>query len=229
MLLADISLALCTGLPNLWITPGGTNLAPACGLYHWKIWAETFLSVTLLSVKSPFLWFCISNYFSRVHMLAFFMSLALCFRRAVVTLLIRRNLHKGISLLLQSNLLALMTSTKFLLLLFNLWRLWAILVQTGVPLLLVCENLLLVNMLLFLCVNTPRQIQNKMAENKHLRNIYCSEPLAGGSHLPVKFNVHICDQLFGRWCRWWFSHKPSSASTDIITPVQSPSCLPSVS
>lgn len=43
-----------------------------------------------------------------------------------------------------------------------------------------------------------RQIQNKMAENKHLRNIYCSEPLAGGSHLPVKFNVHICDQLFGR-------------------------------
>lgn len=148
MLLADISLALCTGLPNLWITPGGTNLAPACGLYHWKSWAETFLSVTLLSVKSPFLWFCISNYFSRVHMLAFFMSLALCFRRAVVTLLIRRNLHKGISLLLQSNLLALMTSTKFLLLLFNLWRLWAILVQTGVPLLLVCENLLLINMLL---------------------------------------------------------------------------------
>lgn len=85
-------------------------------------------------------------------MLAFFMSLALCFRRAVVTFLIRRNLHKGISLLLQSNLLALMTSAKFLLLLFNLWRFWAILVQTEVPLLvknlLVCENILLINMLL---------------------------------------------------------------------------------
>ncbi len=65
----------------------------------------------------------------------------------VVTFLISTSQHEGISLLLQYKLLSLLTGAEFLLFLFNLWRLWVLLVQTGAPLLntelLVSENLLL--------------------------------------------------------------------------------------
>ena len=88
-------------------------------------------------------------------MFASFLTLALSYIRVVreelvvtvVTFFIRRNQHRGISLLLQNKLLSLLTAAEFLLLLFNLWRFWFLLVQTGVPLLvteqLVRENLVL--------------------------------------------------------------------------------------
>ena len=65
----------------------------------------------------------------------------------VVTFLTSRSQHEGLSLLLQLKLLSLLTGAEFLLFLFNLWRLWVLLVQTGAPLLktelLLRENLLL--------------------------------------------------------------------------------------
>ena len=68
-----------------------------------------------------------------------------CF--TVVTFLISWSQHDGIHLHLQYKLLSLLAGAEFLLFLFNLWRLWILLVQTGVPLLvtelLVSENLLL--------------------------------------------------------------------------------------
>ena len=66
---------------------------------------------------------------------------------SVVTFFIIRSQHEGFSLLLQYELLSLLTGAHFLLFHFSLRRFWFLLVQTGVPLLvtelLVSENLLL--------------------------------------------------------------------------------------
>ena len=66
---------------------------------------------------------------------------------SVVTFLTMRSQHEGFSLLLQYELLSLLTGAHFLLFLFNLWRFLFLWVQTGAPLLetelLVSENLLL--------------------------------------------------------------------------------------
>ena len=77
----------------------------------------------------------------------------------VLTSLIRRRQHKGLVLLLQYKLLSLLTGAELLLLLFNLWRLWILLVQTGVPLLVSEKLLLLTDMLLW-----------KLWRNKETRN-----------------------------------------------------------
>ena len=76
----------------------------------------------------------------------------------VLTSLIRRRQHKGLDLL-QYKLLSLLTGAELLLLLFNLWRLWILLVQTGVPLLVSEKLLLLTDMLLW-----------KLWRNKETRN-----------------------------------------------------------
>ncbi|XP_049433673.1 uncharacterized protein LOC125889671 [Epinephelus fuscoguttatus] len=73
----------------------------------------------------------------------------------VVTVLIRSD-HKGISLLLQLKLLTLLTGAELLRLLFDLWRLWVLLVQTGAPL-LVSENLLLLTDMLMSSVESLRE------------------------------------------------------------------------
>ena len=61
----------------------------------------------------------------------------------VVGVLMTRSRHEGLSLLLQVQLLLLLTDAPFLLLLFDLWWIWILWVQTGPPLLVTVSLLLL--------------------------------------------------------------------------------------
>ena len=100
-----------------------------------------------------------------------------CF--TVVTFFISWSQHDGIRLHLQYKLLSLPADAELLLFLFNLWRLWVLLVQTGVPLLvtelLVNKNLLLLLLTDMLLWKLWRDREQK-TENIQINQLTCIYP-----------------------------------------------------